>query len=318
MPRDISVVVPVFDEVEALPGFHEELLAALPAWRLAGRVADVEVVYVDDGSTDGTDALLAKLHADLPDRVRVVTLRRNFGKAGALAAGFATAEGAVLVTLDADGQDVPGEVPPLLAMIDEGYDLVGGWRRARIDRLVKRATSRWYNRATRWLTGLDLNDFNTGMKVFRREVADELPLYGEFHRFVPVLAHDLGFRVGERAVEHRARQAGTSKYLSPLRFPKTLLDLLSVMFLTRFSDRPLYLFGGVGMLLASGGTLGVAYLVLLKLVTGAGIGTRPLLTLSVLALLIGVQLIGVGFLGDVLRHSNASREEPYRIRATLP
>ena len=314
---DVSVVVPVFDEADSLPTFHRELTDAIPAWSADGDLA-VEVIYVDDGSTDGSGDLLATFHADDPDLVRVITLRRNFGKAGALAAGFEHACGEVIVTLDADGQDVPAEVPKLLALIDEGYDVAGGWRRRRIDRVVKRQTSRIYNAVTRWMTGLDLHDFNTGLKAFRCEVVDELPLYGEFHRFVPVLAHDLGFNVGEVPVEHRPRQAGRSKYLSITRFPKTLLDLLTVLFLTRFADRPLYLFGGVGMAVSLVGAGSLVYLALLKLITGAGIGARPLLQFGVLAALLGVQLIGIGFLGDVIRHSSARRERPYRIRRTLP
>src|SRR5680860_1111509 len=308
----LSAVVPVFDEVDSLPAFHEELLAALDAVGLPG-----EIIYVDDGSSDGSTELLAKLHADRPDLVRVIVLRRNFGKSGALAAGFASARGELLVTLDADGQDVPGELPKLLALAAEGYDLVGGWRRTREDRLVKRVSSRWYNTATRALTGLDLHDFNTGYKLLRREVAAELPLYGEFHRFVPVLAHDLGFRVAEVAVDHRPRQAGTSKYLSLLRFPKTMLDLLTVLFLTRFADRPLYLFGGVGALLCAFGVAVLAYLSFLRLVLDRGIGQRPLLQAGILSLLVGVQLVGTGFIGDVLRHSAARDRLPYRVRHVL-
>lgn len=309
----LSAVVPVLNEVDCLPAFHDELVAAL---RGLGRPA--EIVYVDDGSTDGSTELLHKLHLERPDLVRVVVLRRNFGKSGALAAGFDAARGSVLVTLDADGQDVPGELPRLLSLLEgDGYDVVGGWRRERDDRLVKRVTSRWYNTATRSMTGLDLHDFNTGYKTLRAEVAAELPLYGEFHRFVPVLAADLGFRVGEVAVQHRPRQAGRSKYLSITRFPKTLLDLLTVLFLTRFADRPLYLFGGIGTALSLAGVLILAYLSGLKLFTGAGIGTRPLLLFGVLSLLVGVQLIGTGFIGDVLRHSAARERRPYRIRHVL-
>jgi glycosyltransferase involved in cell wall biosynthesis len=312
-PASLSAVVPVFDEVESLPAFHAELAAALD-----GLGRPVEVVYVDDGSTDGSTELLAKLQADRPDLVRVVVLRRNFGKSGALAAGFAAARGELLVTLDADGQDVPGELPKLLALAEEeGYDLVGGWRQQRIDRFVKRITSRWYNSATRALTGLKLNDFNTGFKLLRAEVAEELPLYGEFHRFVPVLAHDLGFKVGEVAVHHRPRQAGRSKYLSVLRFPKTLLDLLTVLFLTRFADRPLYLFGGLGAGLAGIGFVVLAYLSAIKIFLGAGIGQRPLLQLGVLMLFVGLQLVSIGFIGDVLRHSVSRTRQPYRVRTVL-
>lgn len=312
-PVAISAVVPVYDEVESLPAFHAELASALAALDVAS-----EVVYVDDGSTDGSTEVLAKLQANDPDLVRVVILRRNFGKSGALAAGFRQARGEVIVTLDADGQDVPSELPRLLAAMDEeDLDLVAGWRAARIDRRAKRWTSKAYNAATRGFTGLDLHDFNTGFKLMRREVVEELPLYGEFHRFVPVLAHDLGFRVGEVAVDHRPRQAGTSKYLSLLRFPKTLLDLLTVLFLTRFADRPLYLFGGVGALLSIVGVVVLAYLSVLRLVFDQGIGTRPLLQLGVLCLFVGVQLIGTGFIGDVLRHSAARQEAPYKIRRVL-
>lgn len=312
-PPQLSAVVPVFNEAGPLPAFHAELVDALDT---AGR--PWEVVYVDDGSDDGSTELLAAFAAADPARIRVLVLRRNFGKSGALAAGFEAARGDLYVTLDADQQDDPAELPALLAHLEEGgYDLVGGWRRRRDDRIVKRVTSRWYNAATRSLTGLDLHDFNTGFKVLRAEVAAEMPLYGEFHRFVPVLASDLGFRVGERPVNHRPRSAGTSKYLSVMRFPKTLLDLLTVVFLTRFSERPLYLFGGVGALLAVVGTVILAYLSVLKLVFGQGIGSRPLLQLGVLALLVGVQLVGTGFIGDVLRHSAARERRPYKIRAVL-
>jgi len=312
----LSAVVPVLDEEESLPAFHGELMAALAALALP-----CEIVYVDDGSSDASGELLEKfaLAGGSPDvTVRVVVLRRNFGKSGALAAGFAHARGQWLVTLDADGQDIPAQLPKLLAAAEQGgYDLVGGWRRRRDDRLVKRTTSRWYNAATRTLTGLPLRDFNTGFKLLSAEVAHELPLYGEFHRFVPVLAHDLGFRVAEVEVTHRARTAGRSKYLSVLRFPKTLLDLSTVLFLTRFADRPLYLFGGAGAGLAAAGFGVLAWLSLQKLVLGAGIGQRPLLLLGVLALLVGAQLVGIGFLGDVLRHSAGRDRLPYRVRSVV-
>ena len=312
-PSSLSCVVPVFDEIESLPAFHASLCAALDDLSLSS-----EVVYVDDGSRDGSTRLLEQLQAQDPDRVRVVVLRRNFGKSGALAAGFEAAAGDLIVTLDADGQDVPSEIGTLLDCLQAGdYDIVGGWRAKRLDRSVKRRTSQMYNAVTRVVTGLDLHDFNTGFKLMRREVVEELPLYGEFHRFVPVLAYDLGFRVGEVAVEHRPREAGTSKYLSITRFPKTMLDLLTVLFLTRFADRPLYLFGGVGAAFSILGVIILAYLSYLRLVLDEGIGSRPLLLFGMLLLLVGVQLIGTGFIGDVLRHSAARHQRPYRVRREL-
>lgn len=309
----LSAVVPVLDEVDALPSFHAELVAAIAALE-----RPAEIVYVDDGSTDGTTELLHKLHLERPDLVRVVVLRRNFGKSGALAAGFDCARGEVYATLDADGQDNPAELASLLACLaDEDHDVVCGWRRERDDRMSKRVASRWYNAATRVVTGMRLHDFNTGFKVLRADVAAELPLYGEFHRFLPVLAHDLGFHVTEVPVHHRARVAGTSKFLSLLRFPKTLLDLLTVLFLTRFADRPLYLFGGVGAALSVTGVVVLGYLSGVWLFTDQGIGQRPLLLFGVLCVLVGVQLIGTGFIGDVLRHSGARDKRPYRVRRVL-
>lgn len=310
-PVAVSAVVPVLDEADALPALHEELVAALAA--LPG---SCELIYVDDGSTDGTTDLLAKYAAERPDLVRVAVLRRNYGKSAALAAGFDVARGEVVVMLDADGQDVPAELPTLLdALRERDLDLVCGWRAERDDRFGKRLQSRTYNAATRALTGVDLHDFNTGYKALRREVVDEVPMYGEFHRFLPVLAADLGFKVGEVTVTHRSRRAGTSKFRSVLRFPKTLLDLLTVVFLTRFAERPLYLFGGVGTLLAGVGVAILAYLSYLRLVLDAGIGQRPLLFLGVLLVLVGVQLFSVGFLGDVLRHTRPREQRPYRVRA---
>lgn len=307
----VSAVVPVLDEAEALPALHDELVTALEALAVP-----CELIYVDDGSTDGTTDLLAKYAAERPDLVRVAVLRRNYGKSAALAAGFDLTRGETVVMLDADGQDDPGELPRLLDAVQAGdLDVVCGWRATRDDRLAKRAQSRLYNTTTRWLTGVDLHDFNTGYKVLRREVVDELPMYGEFHRFLPVLAADLGFRVGEVAVTHRSRSAGSSKFRSLLRFPKTLLDLLTVVFLTRFAERPLYLFGGVGTLLAGVGVVILGYLSYLRLVLDAGIGQRPLLFLGVLLVLVGVQLFSVGFLGDVLRHTRPREHRPYRLRA---
>lgn len=309
---DITVVVPVLDEEESLPSFHAELQDAIGSWTLDGNPAKTEIVYVDDGSTDGSAALLAGYGRD--SDVTVVTLRRNFGKSAALQAGFDHATGVVVVMLDADGQDDPHEISRLLARLDEGADLVGGWRARRQDRLAKRVASRTYNRVTRRLTGLDIHDLNTGMKVMRAEVCRDVTLYGDLHRFIPVLAHKLGYVVDEVEVTHRARLAGQTKYRSPLRFARTVLDLMTVLMLTNFGDRPLYLLGGLGAVSTGIGGAILVYLAGLKIFTGQGIGQRPLLFLGMILVLAGVQFIGVGFLGDILRHSRSRDQAPYRTR----
>jgi glycosyltransferase involved in cell wall biosynthesis len=312
VPYDITVVVPVLNEQESLPHFDEELRTAISSWHWDDRSATVEILYVDDGSTDDSPNLLAT-YAKNEDTF-VVTLRRNFGKSAALQAGFDHAGGQVVVTLDADGQDDPNQVPRLLERLESGKDLVGGWRARRQDRFAKRFASKAYNRVTRRLTGLDLHDLNTGMKAMRSEVCRDVTLYGDLHRFIPVLAHKLGYVVDEVDVEHRARIAGETKYRSPLRFARTVLDLMTVLMLTNFGDRPLYLLGGLGAISTGIGGVILVYLAALKIFTGAGIGQRPLLFLGMLLVLAGVQFIGVGFLGDVLRHSRSREQSPYRTR----
>src|SRR6185503_13225050 len=241
-------------------------------------------------SRDGTHTALVRLHASAPN-IRVVRLRRNVGKAAALDAGFREVEGDVVVTIDGDLQDDPAEIPRLLAKLDEGFDLVTGWKARRNDPFVRRALSRVFNTVTGWLSGVRLHDMNCGLKAFRVEVARELDLYGELHRFVPVLAHDLGFRVTELPVNHRPREHGRSRY-GMERYVRGFLDLLTVTFMGRYRHRPLHLFGGVGLLLGAVGTIVLMYLTVLKL-AGEAIGHRPLLTLGVLLVVVGVQLLSL-------------------------
>jgi glycosyltransferase involved in cell wall biosynthesis len=227
----ISVVVPVHDEERSVALLHDEIAAALDP---LGR--PWEVVFVDDGSTDGTFAALTRLHA-AHDRVRVVRLRRNFGKAAALQAGFEEAEGDVVVTIDGDLQDDPAEIPQLLAKLEEGFDLVSGWKAKRRDPLTRRLPSRVFNWASGAVSGLRLHDLNCGLKAYRAEVLDGLRIYGELHRFIPVLAHYRGFRVAELPVNHRPRSFGRSRY-GLERYARGLLDLLTVTFMGRYRHRP--------------------------------------------------------------------------------
>jgi dolichol-phosphate mannosyltransferase len=287
----ISVVVPVRDEelsVDELFTQLESTLDPLGAW---------EVVFVDDGSTDGTYAVLTRLHHE-QHNVRVVRLRRNQGKAAALDAGFAEASGDVVVTIDGDLQDDPAEIPRLLAKLDEGFDLVCGWKTERRDPLTRRVPSRVFNGVAGRVSGVRLHDMNCGLKAMRSEVADEIRLYGELHRFIPVLAHDRGFRVAEIPVNHRPREHGRSRY-GMERYLRGFLDLLTVSFIGRYRRRPLHLFGGLGLLLALLGFVVLAYLTVLKL-TGEAIGGRPLLTLGVLLVVVGIQLLSLGLISELL------------------
>ncbi len=288
----LTVVVPVHDEELSVGPLFDELRAVMHEvdgpW---------EAVFVDDGSTDGTFAALTRLHAE-SDNVRVVRLRRNFGKAAALAAGFEQARGEVVVTLDGDGQDDPHEIPRLLAKLAEGFDLVSGWKARRRDPLTRRLPSRLFNWVTSRVSGIRLHDMNCGLKAYRTEVVRGLNLYGELHRFIPVLAHYEGYRVAELPVNHRPRAHGRSRY-GLERYLRGFLDLLTVSFMGRYRTRPLHLFGGLGLLLGSIGFLVLAYLTVLKL-GGEAIGHRPLLLLGVLLVVVGLQLFSLGLVGEMI------------------
>ena len=288
----ISVVVPVHNEERSVALLLDELGSALDG---IGR--PWEAVFVDDGSTDGTFSALTRLH-DAGDNVRIVRLRRNFGKAAALQAGFEEARGDVVVTIDGDLQDDPAEIPRLLAKLDEGFDLVSGWKAKRRDPLSRRIPSRIFNSVSGRMSGLRLHDLNCGLKAYRAEVLHGLRLYGELHRFVPVLAHYRGFRVAEVPVNHRPREHGRSRY-GMERYVRGFLDLLTVTFMGRYRHRPLHLFGGLGLVLSLLGGVVLVYLAALKL-AGQAIGHRPLLTLGVLLVVVGIQLLSLGLLSELI------------------
>jgi dolichol-phosphate mannosyltransferase len=296
----ISVVIPVHDESESVGPLLGELAAALDPldrpW---------EAVFVDDGSTDGTFAALTRLHA-AHDNVRIVRLRRNFGKAAALQAGFAQASGDFVVTIDGDGQDDPAEIPRLLAKLDEGYDLVSGWKVQRRDPLLRRLLSKVFNAVTGRVSGLRLHDMNCGLKAYRAEVVRGLRIYGELHRYIPVLAHYEGYRVAELSVNHRPREHGRSRY-GPERYMRGFLDLLTVTFMGRYRHRPLHLFGGLGLVLTFMGTLVLVYLTVVK-ISGEAIGHRPLLTLGVLLVVVGMQFLSLGLLSELITSHHEQRE----------
>lgn len=295
----ISVVIPVHDEERSVALLYDELSAAF-----AGDSRTWEAVFVDDGSSDGTFAALTRLHG-ANDNVRVVRLRRNFGKAAALDAGFGEATGDVVVTIDGDLQDDPSEIPRLLAKLDEGYDLVSGWKTKRRDPLTRRIPSRIFNTVAGKVSGVHLHDLNCGLKAYRAEVVEGMQLYGELHRYIPVLAHYRGYRVTELPVNHRPREHGRSNY-GVERYVRGFLDLLTVTFMGRYRHRPLHLFGGLGLLAGMMGLAILVYLTIVKL-TGHAIGQRPLLTLGVLLVVVGIQLLSLGLLSELITSHHEER-----------
>lgn len=299
----VSVVVPVFNELGSLEQLHREVHGEME--RLASAW---ELIFVDDGSTDGSAELLRRL-AESDPHVRVFAFRSNRGKADALNVAFRAARGDVVVTMDADLQDVPSEMPKLINGLADA-DLVSGWKKQRNDPLGKTLPSKFFNRTTSWLSGVKIHDFNCGFKAYRAEVVRELDLYGEMHRYVPVLAAWNGFRVIEIPIEHSPRRFGKSKYGFSRLF-KGAYDLATVMLLTRFQTRPMHVFGSAGLLL---GTLGfgvLLYMSYLRLVLDETIGNRPMLFLGIVLFLAGLQLVSVGLIGElVVRRTRAHSETP--------
>jgi glycosyltransferase involved in cell wall biosynthesis len=298
----VSVVIPVFNEQDSLVELHQRLNAVL-----TGLEVPYEIIFVDDGSSDGSPALCRQLVAADP-RVVLVELRRNFGKATALQAGFQTAQGDIVITMDGDLQDDPDEIPRFLEAIEGGLDLVSGWKQSRQDPLSKTLPSRFFNFVTSRLSGVSLRDFNCGFKAYRREVVETLDLYGELHRYIPVLAHAKGFRIGEIAVRHHPRQHGKSKY-SFERFLRGAFDLLTVLFLSGFRRRPLHLFGVIGLLVALVGFLVDFYLTVLWVLGDRPIGNRPLLTLGTLLIVFGIQVLVFGLLAEMIAAISYRRSE---------
>jgi dolichol-phosphate mannosyltransferase len=300
---DVSVLIPVKDEEQTLATLVGEIDAAFATLPETG----YEIIFVDDGSTDTSWQVMTQLAAGNP-RVRALKLRRNFGKAAALAAGVDEARGDRLVTMDADLQDDPAEVPRLLAELDDGADLVSGHKADRKDPLGKRIPSKFFNKMTGVITGLKLNDHNCGLKAAKTEVYRRVPLYGELHRYIPALAHQTGYNVRELAVNHRAREHGKSKY-GLERYVRGAIDLLTVMTITKYGRRPAHLFGGLGLLSALLGFVTLAYLTVVKLFGGQAIGDRPLLMLGILLVILGVQLISIGLIAEIVLHRTANRRE---------
>jgi glycosyltransferase involved in cell wall biosynthesis len=301
----LSIVVPVFNEEENVEPLIREIHSVL-----APLESQFEIVAVDDGSRDGTFAALSRLYGEEP-ALKVVRLKRNFGQTAALAAGLAHARGEVVVLMDGDGQNDPADIPALLEKINEGNDLVAGWRFNRQDPFLnRRLPSMIANRLISWITKVKLHDYGCTLKAMRREVAKDLRLYGEMHRFIPAIAYERGAQVAELKVNHRTRLHGTSKY-GISRTLRVVLDLLTVKFLSSYSTRPAHVFGPIGVISGLTGFLLALHLTVQKLVYNLEIGTRPLLLLAILLIFIGIQFVTMGLLGEMLaRTYHESQDRP--------
>lgn len=308
-PVEISIVVPLLNEADSLRPLMGQIRQAM-----SNVDRPYEVLFVDDGSTDGSMAVLEELHEAHPE-VKVLQFRRNFGKAAAYSAAFSRVCGRFVITMDADLQDDPAEIPSLIAKLEEGYDLVSGWKKKRHDPLGKTIPSKFFNWVTGRVSGIDIHDFNCGLKAYRSEVVSDVTIYGELHRYIPVLAHMEGYRIGEIPVEHHARQFGVTKY-GWGRLLKGFLDLLTVMFLGRYTERPLHLFGTLGLLLGLLGSAINVYIATLWVKTGSIQHRFPLLFLGVLLTVLGVQFVCTGLLADMIARSSRPGEK-YNIRKVL-
>jgi len=298
----ISILLPAFNEADNLRDLVPEIVESLEA------LGDTyEIVVVDDGSRDGTRAVMSELATKYPN-LHYTRLRRNAGKSVALAAGFARVRGDVVVLMDADGQDVPAEIGTLVGALGPDCDLVTGRRAERHDRFIKRHTSKVYNYVTARVSGVPGRDFNSGFKAMKRQVATDLDLYGELHRYIPVLAQWAGYRVAEIDVEHRERMHGTSKF-GRSRFWRGLLDLLVVKFLTTYNSRPFHFFGGVGLFLGAVGTGLLMWMGILRL-AGDRVGDRPALLVGVLCVVVSVQLLSLGLIASLVIHQRQARDAP--------
>jgi glycosyltransferase involved in cell wall biosynthesis len=304
---DISIVVPFLDEEGSLEELHARLASVL-----TGLGKTYEILFVDDGSRDRGPAVVDAL-AERDPHVGVIHFRRNFGKAAALDIGFRRARGRIVLTMDADLQDDPDEIPNFLAKLDEGWDLVSGWKKKRLDPLGKTLPSKLFNAVVSWSSGLKLDDFNCGFKAYRAETLEGLDLYGELHRYVPVLVHFRGYRVAQIPVLHHPRRSGTSKY-GIERLVKGFFDLLTVLLITRYRARPLHLFGGVGLAFAFAGFACLAYLSVLWFL-GHPLANRPMLLFGVLLVMVGVQLVSTGLLGEMISSSQVGSKPHYEIRS---
>jgi glycosyltransferase involved in cell wall biosynthesis len=309
----LSVIIPVFNEVENIPLLHKAIHQALKSVKYSW-----EIILVDDGSQDKSPEELEKIARKDPKFVKVILLRRNFGQTTAIAAGIDYASGDIIVMMDADLQNDPADIPDMVKKIDEGYDVVSGWRYERKDNLLRVLPSRIANKLISWITGVHLHDYGCTLKAYRREVLSGFRLYGEMHRFIPAYAGSFGAKIVEVRVNHHARRFGKAKY-GLERTTKVILDLMTVKFLSTYASKPNYLFGGLGLLMMAISVLIVIFLVINRLVAGEHIVRSPLLQMSVMLFILGVQSILLGLIAELLvrTYHESQKKATYNIRKVI-
>ncbi len=306
--RRVSIVIPAYNEKDSLYPLSLELKKVFNELK----DYEFEVIVVDDGSTDNSLRVLNEIRKE-DQRFKIISFQKNYGKSAALSVGFRYATGDLIITMDADLQDDPNEIPNLIKKIDEGYDLVSGWKKVRFDPFIKKYSSRLFNFVTSLLTGIKIHDFNCGLKIYRKEVTQAIKVYGEMHRYLPVLAHWKGFRVGEIVVKHHPRRYGRTKF-GASRFLKGFLDLITILFTTRYLTRPLHFFGTIGFLLFLTGFVIDLYLAIEWAFYGKYLTNRPMLWLGILLILLGFQTLAIGLIGEMITH-HAQKDDEYHIKS---
>ncbi|MCX7876403.1 MAG: glycosyltransferase [Melioribacteraceae bacterium] len=304
--KKVSIIVPLFNEEESLKPLYQEIKKGLKSVN-----CDYEILFIDDGSKDKSLSIIKDL-AKFDNKIKYFSFRTNYGKSAALQIGFKNATGDAIITMDADLQDDPLEIPNLLKKLDEGFDLVSGWKKKRFDPFIKKFSSKFFNFVTRILTGVKLHDFNCGLKAYRKAVVQTVDVYGEMHRYIPVLANWKGFTISEIIVKHHPRKFGTTKF-GVSRFFKGFIDLITVIFTIRFIKRPMHLFGFIGLILSIAGFGIAAWLTIEKLFYNIGINNRPIFFLSILLIIVGVQFFAIGLIGELIVH-NTQNEKEYVIK----
>ncbi|MCK4891064.1 MAG: glycosyltransferase family 2 protein [Candidatus Pacebacteria bacterium] len=309
--KEISIVIPAYNEAENLPVLCDEIRGII-----AGVTDSYEIIIIDDGSLDKTSEAIESLRKKDSAHIMGIQFRSNFGKASALKVGFTYAQGEIIFTMDADLQDDPKEIPNFIAKINEGYDLVSGWKQNRKDSFIKNTSSKFFNFITSLFSKAKLHDFNCGFKAYRSEVAKSLDLYGQLHRYIPVMAGNQGYKISEIPVHHRKRKFGKSKY-GPVRFLNGFLDLLTVMMLTKYFKRPAHFFGGLGSAALIIGLVIGSYITYLRLIYGSIQGRLPLFIAGILLVMVGVQLISLGLIGEMFVKVAGKEDEFLKIKKII-